>query len=135
MKPIIRILTLFIAIVLLCLPITATSDVEKVIYSDGDVEIIVNSDCSDIVIDKILNAMTTIGLEKAAPMMVQSNLMCGLFGHSLEEGTLTRIFHNVNPEPPKCYREYWDYSVCTRSLCDYSNYVLLSGVHIYSCHQ
>lgn len=129
-----KLLILFVATALLCVPVAASSyEDDIVIYSDEEVEIISHGECSDTVADKIITAMLVKGLEKSESMAVQSNILC-LFGHSIEEGSLTRIFHNVNEEQPKCLRELWWYEICARSGCEYSSYRLVSSMHTYTCH-
>lgn len=133
MKNIAKVIILLITVTSLCLPIIASSYIDKDMYINDDIEILINNECSDAAANKLISAFHKTSFSKATPMVTQSSIFC-IFGHSLESGTLTRIFHNVNSSQPKCLKELWWYDVCTRSTCDYSNYELVSSAHTYNCH-
>lgn len=59
-------------------------------------------------------------------------LMCTLFGHKLETGTVSTITHKVRTSSPRCLKETFDYEVCSR--CDeYSEYTLIGSQYIVCC--
>lgn len=58
-------------------------------------------------------------------------LWCNLFGHDYNVETVYTITHCVNPVPPRCLRQYYQVSTCTR--CGYSESVLIGSDYINCC--
>ena len=58
-------------------------------------------------------------------------LTCTLFGHKLETTVTTTITHKARATAPRCLRQYYDYSSCTR--CDYEASTLKSSSYIHCC--
>ncbi|MBO7246364.1 MAG: hypothetical protein J6V56_06335 [Clostridia bacterium] len=50
-------------------------------------------------------------------------LMCSLFGHKLEEGTVGVVTHKVRTYAPRCLDETYSVKACTR--CDYQEKTLI----------
>ena len=65
--------------------------------------------------------------EGAAPY----GLTCTLFGHKLETTTTYTITHKARSTAPRCLKQYYDYSACTR--CDYEASTLKSSTYIHCC--
>lgn len=58
-------------------------------------------------------------------------LTCTLFGHDLEIGTTYTITHKARATEPRCLKQTYNYSACTR--CDYEASTLISSTYIYCC--
>ena len=58
-------------------------------------------------------------------------LTCTLFGHKLETTTTTKITHKARTTAPRCLKQVYNYSACTR--CDYETSTLQSSSYIYCC--
>ena len=58
-------------------------------------------------------------------------LMCSLFGHKLEEGTVGVITHKVRTYAPRCLDETYDVKSCTR--CDYQEKTLVISIYVDCC--
>lgn len=61
----------------------------------------------------------------------QDNILCTLFGHKLTETTATVVTHSVYTNAPRCLREDYNISACSR--CDYTSQELIASHRIY-CH-
>ncbi len=110
------------------LQISAHADGEMpVTPSSHNITVYYPEDLPQDIQDKILAHF--YGLE--APGDDQENILCTLFGHKLTETTTTVITHNVYANAPRCLREDYNLSVCSR--CDYVNQELIASHRIY-CH-
>ena len=58
-------------------------------------------------------------------------LMCTLFGHNTEENKVSVITHKVKTTSPRCKRESYLVTICTR--CDYQEQELTSTSYIVCC--
>lgn len=58
-------------------------------------------------------------------------LMCTLFGHKTEQNTVGVITHKVRTSSPRCKRELYLVTTCTR--CDYQEQELTSTSYIVCC--
>ncbi len=58
-------------------------------------------------------------------------LMCTLFGHKTEQSTVGVITHKVRTSSPRCKREAYLVTICTR--CDYQEQKLTSTSYIVCC--
>ena len=58
-------------------------------------------------------------------------LMCTLFGHKTEENKVSVITHKVRSSSPRCKREMYTVTTCTR--CDYQEQELTSTSYIVCC--
>lgn len=58
-------------------------------------------------------------------------LMCTLFGHKTEENKVSVITHKVRTSSPRCKREMYAVTICTR--CDYQEQELTSTSYIVCC--
>ena len=61
----------------------------------------------------------------------EDNIICTLFGHKLTETTTSVVTHNVYQNAPRCLRQDYNLSVCSR--CDYVSQELIASQRIY-CH-
>jgi len=60
------------------------------------------------------------------------NLICTLFGHNLEGPvTVTATHHKVRQYAPRCLKEVYHVSYCTR--CDYTESELHNDFYIFCC--
>ena len=58
-------------------------------------------------------------------------LMCTLFGHKTEENMVSVITHKVRSSSPRCKREMYIVTICTR--CDYQEQELTGTSYIVCC--
>ena len=58
-------------------------------------------------------------------------IICQMNGHNLESNIITKITHKVNKFDPRCLKETYYYSACTR--CSYESTTLISSVYITCC--
>lgn len=56
---------------------------------------------------------------------------CWLIGHNYTVDIVIVITHKVNPTTPRCLRETFEVTTCTR--CDYYNIELISSTYIFCC--
>ncbi len=61
----------------------------------------------------------------------RGNLLCSLFGHTIEEGSMIVVDHLVRDEAPRCKKSYCTTEVCTRSGCDYANVTVDGEVYFF----
>ena len=60
-----------------------------------------------------------------------NNILCTLFGHNYTTEYVSVVNHNVYASAPRCVKNYYEVSACTR--CNDSNSTLISTERIY-CH-
>ena len=127
MKKIVAFVLAMIMFLSFCLAVGAT-DIKNVYYY-GDVEIIFEEDSTlseemkQIIADYIVN-----GDDGASTY----NLLCTLFGHKETVETVATISHKVRTTHPRCLRQTWEVSGCTR--CEQAlGMVLLSESYITCC--
>lgn len=59
------------------------------------------------------------------------NLWCSLFGHKTTIETVTVIKHKVSDTQPRCWKEIYEVTICSR--CDYAEEAYICGNFIYCC--
>lgn len=138
MKNLSKILLIVLSLSMLCVPVIASSSLERQYVGVDGVEITVDN-CSEKVFNMIIRDMTSNDEVQSSDALnyigirASSNVLCSTFGHSLETGYVERTTHEVYSTAPKCKEEIYYYEACKRSGCDYSYYSLRSLVYIY-CH-
>lgn len=58
-------------------------------------------------------------------------LVCTLFGHDIEESTVSVITHKVKTTSPRCKRQMYQVTICNR--CDYQTQELSGTSYIVCC--
>ncbi len=91
--------------------------------------IIENEDISEETKEKIIAFYSNGGEEQEG--IATYGLTCTLFGHKLESSKVSKITHKVRSSAPRCQKNVYDYSACTR--CDYEKSTLLSSTYIACC--
>ena len=125
-----RIISLVLATILtfsLCLTVSA-ANVESA-YNYGDIEIVFeeNSALSEEMKQHIANYIAN-----GDDGISTYNLLCTLFGHKETIECVTTIYHKVAPTHPRCLRQIWEVSGCTR--CEQAlGMTLLSESYITCC--
>ncbi|MBQ7348158.1 MAG: hypothetical protein IJW55_09380 [Clostridia bacterium] len=103
--------------------------------SDG---IVINIENANVIFDA--NSQWTFQEQQVIAQKITSEenepfatygLTCTLFGHKYTLETVQVITHNVYGEEPKCLKEVYNVSTCSR--CDYIEEELLSTVRISCC--
>lgn len=129
MKKIIAIILAMILALSFCLNVNA-ADVENT-YHYGDVEFIfaedspLSEEMKQKIVDYIIN-----GDDGASTY----NLLCTLFGHKETIECVTTISHKVRDTHPRCLRQTWEVTGCTR--CEEAlGMVLLSESYITCCEE
>lgn len=78
------------------------------------------------------------GIMPASPIepgnILNTPLLCILFGHSIETSIAIETIHNVYTTSPKCVENKYSVEVCTRSSCDYFESTLIYSHRIALCH-
>ncbi len=59
------------------------------------------------------------------------NIICSAFGHDYDTTITTITRHNVYSSYPKCVKDTYEVSVCSR--CDHSETVLLNSIRVGCC--
>lgn len=100
-------------------------------YTYGDIEIVFDENCaySEEMKQKIADYIVN-GDDGATTY----NLLCNLFGHKETIECVTTISHKVAPTHPRCLRQIWEVTGCTR--CEEAlGMVLLSESYITCCEE
>lgn len=130
MKKITSVFMVLMLFVLSATLITSASENPTVVITTDDAEYTVefeNTTLSDeqkqAIAEKLINyeedSVQTYGL------------MCTLFGHDIEESTVSVITHKVRTSSPRCKREMYQVTICNR--CDYQEQELTTTSYIVCC--
>lgn len=65
---------------------------------------------------------------------INTNLICTLFGHSIETSIALETIHNAYTTSPKCVQNTYQIDMCTRSSCDYIQKTLIDSTRTSLCH-
>ena len=126
-----RLVAMLIAIAIaMCLFVMPSSAAGEAEHAHENIEIIFE----DETLSEEFKARATAHFLNGAPEddgTATYGLTCTLFGHKLETGTTTTITHKARATAPRCLRQYYDYSACTR--CDYETSTLISSSYIHCC--
>lgn len=129
MKKIIAFVLSMIMTLSFCLSVSA-ADVNNTYYY-GDIEIIFAEDStlSEEMKPKIADYVVN-GDDGTSTY----NLLCTLFGHKETTELIATISHKVSPTHPRCLRQTWEVTGCTR--CEEAlGMVLLSESYITCCEE
>lgn len=78
----------------------------------------------------IISSWTTNPDEKIE--IIPTGLLC-LFGHSIQQDSITQTYHNVSSTSPRCKEIHKKIEYCSRSDCNYSK-VLSETTYDEYCH-
>jgi len=125
------ILVLAFLIGVIQITVSAQGNVNNLVPAGGDyeVDVYIPEDLSPEVQAKILAYM--FGTEASEPEQ-NRNVLCTLFGHNYEITYSTSVTHNVYTTSPKCVRNTYKASTCTR--CGHSETELYKSERISTCH-
>ncbi len=107
-----KIITLFALLLLAAMPITAVAE-ETVSfkYEIGNTTVQFEEDCPfDSDTQRASAEDLVYGDDGAEPY----NLLCSIFGHDYETTTTTVTTHKVRTAAPRCNRDYYNISTCSR---------------------
>ena len=120
---------LLVLTLLICTFIIPASAKEPAI-NNINIEIIINEDVSSETKAKIERYFAT-GEPITTDSVSTYGLTCTLFGHKLENSLVDVITHKVRTTSPRCKKQTYAYSACTR--CDYETSTLADTEYIYCC--
>lgn len=113
---------------LICTFVIPTSAKETTI--NNDIEIIIIDEVSDETKEKIERYFAT-GEPATNNVTTTYGITCTLFGHKLENTSVSATTHKVRATAPRCVKKTYAYSACTR--CDYETSTLADTEYIYCC--
>jgi len=125
MKAILKILVLTLAILMSVITITA-AEVNKTKNNNFEV-----TPPEDTIFTEIQQKNIIDYLTKNKELPVSKGLTCILFGHdtAIERWTLT--YHKEHASAPRCIRNVYDVSACSR--CDYMASDLVLSIRVFCC--
>ena len=137
MNKIIRVLVFSCVLIVLLSVFSLAASKNSYIFYYDDREITVegnglNREEAQIIADYIALGIIPEGTIEENP--TRTNILCVLFGHSIENITVLETIHNVYTTSPKCVENTYDVDHCTRSNCDYIVKTLLYSIRISTCH-
>lgn len=128
-----KILSVFLALTLFALSatlLTSATEIPIVVITTDDAEYTVefeNTNLSEEQREAIAHNLV-FGEDDTVQTY---GLMCTLFGHNTEENKVSVITHKVKTTSPRCKRETYNVTICTR--CDYQEQELTSTSYIVCC--
>ena len=127
-----KIVSVFMAVVFCAISatlITSASENSTVMIVTDDTEYTIefnNTTLSDEQRQSIAHSLV-FGKQQAQTY----GLVCTLLGHKTETTTVSVVTHKVRTAPPRCKRETYSVTTCTR--CDYQEQALMSTSYILCC--
>ena len=124
-------------ICMLTMVITSASEIDEFVF-EYDIPLATvefDNACEMSMLQKQSVADQIVGVASFGPINYNvdqvNNIICSLFGHDLAYSTVTVTHHKVRIYDPRCLKELYDVTYCTR--CDYTveNFV---GSGYISCH-
>lgn len=128
-----RILSIFLAIVLVCLvPLVSSASAmngNTINLGSYTIEFSESSTFSTEKQQEIALILSSGKTDESTSTTY--NVLCTLFGHKTTTESITVIEHCVRDTPPRCLKSLQDVTACSR--CDYVTVDVFSSVHIYCC--
>lgn len=124
-----KLLSFTLAIVMLSCIFIMPANAAETKNDENIVIIIENNNISEKTREKIIAFYSNGGEEKDG--VATYGLTCTLLGHKLETSTVSKTTHKVRSTSPRCLKETYSYSTCTR--CDYEKSTLVSSKYIVCC--
>ena len=113
---------------LLCAVIIPANATEA--HTNEHIEIYIeNENISEETRNKIITFYSNGGEEQEG--IATYGLTCTLFGHNLENSTVSTVTHKVRTTSPRCLKKIYAYESCTR--CDYESSSLKTSSYIVCC--
>lgn len=128
-----KILSVFMALTLCVLSvalITSASEKPTVVITTDDAEYTVEFENTNLSEEQREAIAHNLVFGKDDTVQTYG-LMCTLFGHKTEENKVSVITHKVRTSSPRCKRESYLVTICTR--CDYQEQELTSTSYIVCC--
>lgn len=128
-----KILSVFMALTLCVLSaalITSASEKPTVVITTVDAEYTVEFENTNLSEEQREAVAHTLVFGKDDTVQTYG-LMCTLFGHNTEENSVSVITHKVRSSSPRCKREIYHVTTCTR--CDYQEQELSGTSYIVCC--
>ena len=105
-------------------------------YYDREITIESTGICEEearSIADFIVYGITPIG-SIDSDAMINTPLICILFGHDIETYSARETIHNVYPTSPKCVINTYHIERCSRASCDYIEKTLITSIPTSACH-
>ncbi len=128
-----KIISVFIALTLFALSatvITSASENPTVVITTDEAEYTVEFENTNLFEEQRADIAHNLVFGKDDNARTYG-LMCTLFGHKTEENMISVITHKVRSSSPRCKREMYAVTICTR--CDYQEQELTSTSYIVCC--
>ena len=128
-----KIISVFMAVMLFALSatlITSASENPVVVITTEDAEYTVEFENANLAQEQREAIAHNLVFGKDDNIQTYG-LMCTLFGHKTEENKVSVITHKVRSSSPRCKREMYTVTTCTR--CDYQEQELTSTSYIVCC--
>lgn len=125
-----RLFAVLLVLTLLTCTIVLPVSAKNTDNRNNDIEIIIHDEVSEETKEKIKNFF-----ENGEPIddngTTTYGITCTLLGHKLENSAVDVITHKVRATSPRCKKQTYSYSACTR--CDYETSTLMSTEYIGCC--
>lgn len=126
-----KVIMLLSAILCVVMPFTAFAEETNPsvnTYEFDGITVEFDEDCTfDLETQRAVAEYLAYGDDGAEPY----NLLCSIFGHSYETSNSTKTVHKVKSTAPRCRKDYYKVSVCSR--CGDTQSVLSNSTYIYCC--
>ena len=127
MKKVFSLFIVITCIVCFCTLISA-SNIDQVVITIGNTDVVFDNDSTFTIEEKTVIAELLV----YGPCNSQTyGLICNLFGHKTSTEIVTTITHEFSETSPRCLREKWEITTCSR--CDYSETERISYAMIHCC--